>query len=65
MENKDNTAVDEITAIAQWLQDFTDLTNRERVLLPEVIWSSLHAMKDNPELSVLQAIEEGINEWIK
>jgi hypothetical protein len=65
MNTETNDPLNEVVAIAQWLQDFMDPANHDKALLPEILWSSLHAMKTNPEISVLDAIDEGINEWIK
>lgn len=31
----------------------------------EVIWSAMKAIQENPDLKVSEAIEIGINEWIK
>lgn len=31
----------------------------------EIIWSALYAMKENPSLTIPQAMDIGYNEWIK
>ena len=34
-------------------------------LTAEVVWSALKAMKENPSLSIIRAINIGFEEWIK
>lgn len=34
-------------------------------LVTEIIWSAIHAIKDNPKLSIEEAIQYGKDEWIK
>lgn len=38
--------------------DFNDLN-------VEIIWSAMNTLKQQPELSIEQAIECGVSEWIK
>ena len=34
-------------------------------LTTEVVWSALTAIRDNPDITTLQAMEIGYNEWVK
>ena len=50
--------------------DLADIDNvlseaREYKLETEVVWSALTAMKDNPNLSIKDAINIGYREWVK
>lgn len=49
------------------LQEISDcLTEAEYYgLTDKVIWSALNAMKENPELTIEEAITIGLNEWVK
>ena len=37
----------------------------DSILVMEIIWSSMKCLKNNPKLNIPEAIECGINEWIK
>lgn len=34
-------------------------------LVAEVIWSALRILKEHPEISIMDAIDYGYNDWIK
>lgn len=34
-------------------------------LCVEILWSAMNALKQNPNLSIQEAIETGYGEWIK
>lgn len=38
---------------------------QEEHLLTEVVISALHAMGNNPNLTIEEVIQEGYNEWVK
>ena len=38
---------------------------KEYGLETEVIWSALNSLKNNPTQTIVEAMENGINEWIK
>ena len=54
----------------QVLQDLKDIRYildyaAEWSLDTEVVWSALKAMKEDPSLTIKEAINVGANEWIK
>ena len=55
-----NESQKELEAISNTI-DYAD----SQGLTPEVIWSAMHALKGNPELSIQEALREGEFEWIK
>ena len=52
--------MDEIKAIHSILQEA-----KEYGLEAEVIWSALNSLKNNPTQTPIEAMENGMNEWIK
>jgi hypothetical protein len=55
-----NESQKELEAISNTI-DYADSEG----LLPEVIWSAMHALKESPELSIQEALREGESEWKK
>jgi len=54
MENKD---ISQIQNLVYQALDFD--------LEAEVVYAALRAMKDNPNLSIVDAMQQGFNEWVK
>jgi hypothetical protein len=46
-----------IENVLKWSQEYN--------MVPEVIWSALQAMKQDPSISIQEAMYHGYNEWIK
>lgn len=46
-----------IENVLEWSQEYN--------MVPEVIWSALQAMKQDPSISIQEAMYHGYNEWIK
>ena len=38
---------------------------KEYNLETEVVWSALNSLKNNPTQTIVEAMENGMNEWIK
>ena len=38
---------------------------KEYNLETEVVWSALNSLKNNPTQTIIEAMENGMNEWIK
>jgi hypothetical protein len=55
----------DITHINMCMDDINELLElaQEYGLITEVIYSALEAMKENPNLEPVQAIEIGLEEW--
>jgi hypothetical protein len=55
-----NEPLSELNYIANVLE-----WSQEDNMVPEVIWSALQAMKQDPSISIQEAMLCGYNEWIK
>jgi len=51
----------ELDSITQVLKYF----GYEHGLSVEIIWSAMHAIKNNPQLTISEALNIGAEEWIK
>jgi hypothetical protein len=58
--NLKQMVMDEIKAIHPILQEA-----KKYGLETEVIWSALNSLKNNPTQTIVEAMENGMNEWIK
>jgi hypothetical protein len=52
--------MDEIKAIYSMLQEA-----KEYGLETEVVWSALNSLKSDPTQTVVEAMSDGVDEWIK
>lgn len=56
-ENEPLNELKYIANVLEWSQEYN--------MVPEVIWSALQAMKQDPSISIQEAMLYGYNEWIK
>jgi len=54
----------EIVQDMEYIQSLLD-ESAEFGLISEVVFFALQAMKNNPKLTIAQAIQIGYNEWVK
>ena len=58
--NMEESPVHEVNEVYEILQ-----TARKYGLESEVVWSALDSMKSNPDQTIVMAMLDGLNEWVR